>query len=514
MFAKKITKTLILFLAALLMLPPSWAQAAEQKPAHVLLIYDSLAKGTSREGNIEALQRLLASYGTKVTLTTFNSYKKGTLQQYTNVIGIGNADDLAIISQEYISDFQTFEGSYLHIGAHIPEKVKTQLDIQTRTEDKETVLLSIGQFSQPSLPVHNITRIVQASGTAYGSISSAGGDKQSPYAVRDDRLAYIPYFEQGNLSELAMAFLLKDWLHADGQKHTYLIFKEVYPFSDLRRLEQLADKLYDAGIPFIVSIRPVFSNTDYPAMKRYLETLKYVQARNGSILVNAPVVASAISQNDQNLKAQMESFVDVLADNGIAPLGMGAEMYWSYDRKYTADAMGFFNSGILFPNEKLMYKSRSDSSEPFTSSMYSLKMSFLKQFKRSGKALGEFPMNMAITYDFFKDKTQLDQAVQELVDSWITFADYKYGYHEVRTKANTISSRNGSLLINGHNVDLNNSVKSISSDYTYRQEEQKSFTALFNVQNKIFITFILMTLIAFGIFIIIGHRLYKRKYFK
>ncbi|MDT2242774.1 hypothetical protein P7H22_23985 [Paenibacillus larvae] len=161
-----------------------------------------------------------------------------------------------------------------------------------------------------------------------------------------------------------------------------------------------------------------------------------------------------------------------------------------------------------------MYKSRSDSSEPFTSSMYSLKMSFLKQFKRSGKALGEFPMNMAITYDFFKDKTQLDQAVQELVDSWITFADYKYGYHEVRTQANTISSRNGSLLINGHNVDLNNSVKSISSDYTYRQEEQKSFTALFNVQNKIFITFILMTLIAFGIFIIIGHRLYKRKYFK
>lgn len=512
MFGKTIIKRLILFLTVLL-LPPSWVQAAEQKPAHVLLVYDSLAKGTSREGNVEALQRLLASFGTKVTLTTFDSYQKGALQAYTNIIGIGNAADLPI-NQDFIRDFQTFEGHYLHVGAHIPEKVKTKLNIQTRTEDKETVLLSIGQFSQSAIPVQNITRIIQASGTAYGRIASAGGDKESPYGVFDGRLAYVPYFEQGNLSELAMGYLIKDWLHADGQKHTYLVFKEVYPFSDLRMLEQLSDKLYEAGIPFILSIRPVFSNTDYPAMKRYLETLKYAQARNGSILVNAPVVASTISQNDQNLKAQMESFVDVLADNGIAPLGMGAEMYWSYDRKYTADAMGFFTSGILFPNEKLMYKSRSESSVPFPSSMYSLKMSFLQQLERSSKILQEFPMDLAITYDFFEDETQLNQAVQALADSWITFADYKYANHEVRTQANTISSRNGNLLINGQHVDLNNAVKSISSDYTYRQEKEKSFTGLFNVQNKIFIIVILVTLLAFGIFLIIGHRLYKRKYFK
>ncbi|MFR1374912.1 MAG: DUF2334 domain-containing protein [Eisenbergiella massiliensis] len=70
----------------------------------------------------------------------------------------------------------------------------------------------------------------------------------------------------------------------------YLAVDEVYPFSDLDRLCAVADRLYENGIPFIVRVMPVYENLDYPAFERYAQILRYVQARNGTVLLHPPVV--------------------------------------------------------------------------------------------------------------------------------------------------------------------------------------------------------------------------------
>lgn len=514
MYLKSIAKTLLLFLCILLAAPASLAHASEREPAHILLVYDSLAKGTSREGNIEALKRLLAAYGAKVTLAAIDNYEQGDLQNYTKVVAVRNIPDLTISNQDYIKDFETYAGGYLHVGEQLPAKLQRELNIRTQTVDRAIIRLSIGQYSQSSIRTDHMFYIEHAAGTAYGAVSSSSGDLKFPYGVSDGRFAYVPYFQRGNLSELAMAYLVKDWLGVAEQGKTYLVFKEIYPFSDLQLLKSLADKLYNAGIPFMVSVRPVFSNTDYPAMKRYLETLKYVQSRNGSILVNAPVVAETIAPNDQTLGGKMATFVNVLAEYGLAPLGIGTDMYWSYDRQYAVEGMGAFDSVVLFPDEKPLYRSQSNTSRPFASSLYSMQMDFLRQFDQTGKAVQPLPMDTALTYDFFDNEKQLDQTVQDLSESWMTFADYKYGLHTVRTEANIISSHNGVLLINDKALNLNDAFKNISSDYLYKQEEQKSFTTFFNIQNKIFIVAIFITLLIFGLFFIVGYRKYKHKYFK
>ncbi|MDF2668685.1 MAG: hypothetical protein K0R67_991 [Paenibacillus sp.] len=495
-------------------MPPVSASSADKEPAHILILYDSLARGTTREGNVEALQRLLASYGAKITLSTLDGYKQGTLKSYSKVAVVRNLADLPLINSDYLKDFEAFEGDYLHIGEFIPAQVQAKLNIQTKTTVRDTIQLSIGQLSQSLLRVENMSYMVRNSGISYGSISSANGDFQASYAAREGRFAVAPYFERGNLSELALAYVLKDWLGAAAQSYTYLLFQEVYPFSDLKLLEKLSDKLYSAGIPFMISVSPVFSNFEYPAMQRYLETLKYVQSRNGSILVNAPVVASTISQEGNSLKGKMTAFVDALAQYGIAPLGMGAELYWAYDKEYALDGMGFFDSAVLFPNQQTMYKSQTDSSRPFVSSMYSLSLQELQQYKHTGRALQAFPMNTALTLKFHEQGAELDKSVQNLITSWVTFADYKYGAHKVQTDTNTIVSQEGSLLINGQHVDLSDAKKEISADFAYVQEEQKSFSKLFNFQNTVFIIIIVLTLLVFGFLFIIGYRLYRRKYYK
>ncbi|WP_239630325.1 DUF2334 domain-containing protein [Paenibacillus sp. H1-7] len=501
-------------LCLLLLLPYGFVQRAYAEPARVLVVYDSLALGTPKEGNIEALKRVLASFGVEVTVTSFDRYKQGTLDKYQQVIGVRNADDLTELKAEYRNDFASYQGAYLHIGSQLPDKTRQALGLQVEERSRDTIRLSIGSYAQSAIPVNRMPYIVQTEGTAfaYGTLVSDSSHAVSPYGVMRERMAYVPYFEKGNLSELAIAYIVKDWLGVKRQSQNYVLFKPVYPFSNLEQMQRLADRLYESGIPFIVSAMPVFSNTDYPAMKRYLEALKYVQSRNGSILVNAPVVASTISQDITTLSDQMASFINALAEYGIAPLGIGAEMYWTYDQHYTARGMSYFDSIVTFPNERIMHRAQTDTSKAFSSSVYTLKAGELNKFEQQGKVREPFPMDTALVYDFPEDGKQFEQTLQALTSDWTTYADYKMAAHTVRTGANEAVSRQGQLQINGQTPVLNKAVKAVDSQHVYIQEGPKAFAAVFTLQNNIFIALILLTLLIFAGFLIIGHRLYRRKY--
>ncbi|MVP00611.1 hypothetical protein [Paenibacillus lutrae] len=503
---------LLVTLACVLLLPASPVQAAgEQKPAQVLLLYDSLAKGTPREGNVTILQRLLASYRVQVRTLSIDQYKPGTLSAYTKVITVMNASDLKPRNEDYVRDMAAYAADYLHVGANLPLRIQEKLNLVTETRRQETIQLSMPPYSQTGIQVQDFISLEETAGeNAAGTITSMSSKRQTPFSTQNGPYAYVPYFEQGNLSELAMASVLKKWLGIETPAQTFLVFKEVYPFSDLELLEETADRFYEAGIPFAVSVRPVFSNTDFPAMKRYLEALKYVQSKNGTILVNAPVVYG----QGPMLDVKMAGFIAVLAQNGLAPLGIGAELYWSYDNEYTIAGLSYFNSAVLFPDEKPLYTERTDTSKSFSSSLYSIKMEQLQQLDRPENALPVFPMDTAVTYNFFENKEELREAVLLLKDSRIPFADYKSGEHQVTTDEFKIASRNGVITINGNRLNLNYTPQSVSDKYEYEKRAEQSLTDAFNIQNKIFIALIIVSLIIFGGFLIAGYRLYKRKYLK
>lgn len=504
-------KVMISFLVmANVLLASPVAQATSQEP-RVLVIYDSLAKGTNREGNLDVLERLLAAYGMQTTQTTFDHYKRGQIKAYTKIITVQNASDLPLTNEAFISDFAAYSGDILHIGESAPSRLQTALGIHPQTTGQKSVQLEVGSFRQQML-VNNIPLISQ-NASPYGTLGMEDGSRVS-FAVHDSGMAYAPYLHKGDLSELAVSSLLRAWLGVQEEGNLYLIFKEIYPFSDLRLLEQMADKLYESGIPFMVSVRPVFRNTDFPAMKRYLEALKYVQAKNGSIVVHAPVVASTAGGAGSSLKQSMTGFIDSLAEYGIAPLGIGAYSYWPYDKLYTAEGMSAFDSTVLFPTTEKPYREKSDTSASYSSSLYSMPLDYLQQFEYKGLPLQALPMNTAITFDFSDDKKIVDDLLQQIAASQIIFVDYKNTAHVVRTQSNTVVSQNGTLLINGHSVNLDPALQSVSSDFMYKPADKVSFTGLFNMQNKVLLVVIALINMAFIGFLIIGFRLYRRKYLK
>ncbi|MFC4779209.1 hypothetical protein ACFO9Q_20650 [Paenibacillus sp. GCM10023252] len=523
---------LLLLLTLPLALLPVQAEAngvndAAAPAPHVLLVYDSLARGTTREGNVESLQLMLAAFGAKVTILSMDDYEPAMLRSYTKVVAVhnqpGGASGPAGSNREaYNHDLTVYNGDYMYIGSSssLPDNVRKELQLKTveaQADGLDALQLTMGQWSQSAIPVEGIDYVtdVKEDVVRYGTLTSEISSLQSPYAIRGGPYAVVPYYERGNLSELAISYVLRDWLGiVPAEAQTYLLVQDVYPFSDLGLLTKLSDELYESGIPFLISVQPVFSNTDYPAMQRYVDALKQVQSNNGAVLVNAPVVASTLQPDQVTLRTQMASFLDVLTEGGVAPLGAAAELYWSYDEHYAVQGLSFFDSGVLRRTERPMYRVPTNTSKPFRSSLYPLSPDQLAAFEQDGPVMSGLPINTALTIGLPKSEEELEQTVQMLQELWISFSDYKLEHHRVRTDANTVESRNGQLILNGEVIGLDEEHLPITEDFKYTEEHRKSFTRLFAWQNRFFVAVIILSLIVFGILFRIGYKLHRRKYLK
>lgn len=504
-----------LVLAAALLLPAPAAYSAQAGQQQVLLLYDSLGQGTPRAGNVTELQRLLAAYSMTVTLQNLNEYEKGTLASYSRVIMVSNSADLPITSTAYLEDMKDYKGQALYVGYNLPDPVKSRLQINQSVLSGGSVSLSIGSMQGVLLRAEEMPYISDnKADRVYGTLALEGGSRRVPYAVSGGQYTYVPYLVPENGSVMAMAYVLSGWLDTAVRPYVYLVLKEIYPFSDLNLLEQAAERLYESGIPFIASVRPVFGNTDFPAMERYLEALKIVQSRGGSILVNAPAVRPPIDSNDRTLKGKMNGFINVLAVNGIAPLGVGAEGYWTYDKEYSAAGMGFFDSAVLFPDEEIHYMEQVPVSKAFASSLYSITPEALQQLRGTGRDLPAFPLKVAVTVNLPESADGLESMLESLNASWITFNDYRQEDHTIITDTNTVAASDGVIRINGEAVNTDYVPKTVSGDYQYQEEQFQSFTRLFSVQNQFFIVVIIIALLFFGALLLIGRRLYRKKYLK
>ncbi|CAH1210416.1 hypothetical protein PAECIP111892_03487 [Paenibacillus auburnensis] len=491
------------------------AQSAVQQPK-VLLLYDSLAAGTPREGNVREVQRQLAAYHVQVTVAALDRYEQGMMTVFPSVITVINAPDLMLSQNKpYMEDLEQYNGQYLHIGYQPPARLEQALQLSTGLAEEESATLTAGAFRSEDLKLLQVPYITSSKAEReYGSLFLKSSGRVVPYAVSSGNFTYIPYLEEGNVSRLAAAAVLKDWLRAAPAAGPFLVIKEIYPFSDLALLEELAGRLYEAGIPFTASVRPVFSNTDFPAMQRYLKALKVVQAKNGSILVNAPALMPSINSSDHTLGGKMSGFINLLAENGVAPLGMGAEAFWTYDKEYAAAGMGYFDSVVLFPDENVIHMEETNVSASFASSLYSITPEFLQSLKHEGKAMPQLPMDAAVTVNLPEDEAGLSLLLQTLDDLWITFADYKQAGHTVATDTNTVSSADGVVKVNGSTLNIDYVPEIVSSDYQYKEEQFKSFKTLFSVQSKFFIVVITVALLLFGGLLTVGYRLYRKKYLK
>lgn len=206
---------------------------------------------------------------------------------------------------------------------------------------------------------------------------------------------------------------------------TYILIDEIYPFSDLNMLCQTADKFYNSGINFIVSVMPIYENFDYPAFKSYAQVLRYIQYKGGSIVLHNPIV----KENEEEKETIAE------------------------------------------------------------------KLNFTKEaFKLENVILFDYPQNTnVIVYQLPSTPAEIDTIVTKLNEKWIVINDYKREFTDIDFYYNEIT---------------------YDKKHIYNQQEEGQFQNFFSMTDRFLVLAVSISIFLFVILILIGHRLYKKKFYK
>ncbi len=96
---------------------------------------------------------------------------------------------------------------------------------------------------------------------------------------------------------------------------------EIYPFSDLNKLIDLAENLNSRGIQFICNIMPVYENYEMEAFDHFIEALKYVQKMGGEFFIHYPIFNDQ-GAYDMDIRPGLERAVKEYRNRGLRIYGI------------------------------------------------------------------------------------------------------------------------------------------------------------------------------------------------
>jgi len=180
-------------------------------------------------------------------------------------------------------------------------------DIRTIEEREEGILsYTFGEMEEFTALVH-VTQAAEFRRSSYQNGSIEIGRRKYPFVTQIDELRYIPYVDlHDNLTYLALSKELTAWMwiykNLPPRYVQYIVLDEVYPFMPAQRLLDQVEVLVKEEIPFVITVMPIYHNSDYPAMQQFCEVLRYAQDHGGAVLLRMPILRIPMDDLDTYYK--------------------------------------------------------------------------------------------------------------------------------------------------------------------------------------------------------------------
>lgn len=180
-------------------------------------------------------------------------------------------------------------------------------------------------------------------------------DEVIPFFCQIERIRYCPLIDFS--APLTKAALMQEitnwqWPYEDSPPDftQYLVIDNVYPFMPCDMLMEKVQACIDEGIPFVLSVMPIFLHDDYPAMQQFCEVLKYAQDHGGAIVLHAPIENGNIEDWDV-YRALITQTTISYTDMGVYPLGLEAPKSWIWDEDRLA-FMRRYRTVFIYDDDK------------------------------------------------------------------------------------------------------------------------------------------------------------------
>lgn len=493
--------------------PAAYARAEALPAADVLLLYDGDNDRLSAD-DIRRFCDILTSMEKGLIFGDSKTFKN-SLEDYEYVIGWR----LEEIPEDEMRAVCRYSGNLMIFGSdfmkrYLRETGRSGLIAGESDLDRGTLeyMFSSEAFFEEIVEAENIA-LFQAEDKGRGVITVNGRDY--PFCSRVAGVRFIPVTSlAAELAQAALAQELTDWMwpfdDAPPDYGQYLVLDKIYPFMDAEALLEKIDALIEEGIPYVLSVMPLYKNVSYPAMAQFCQVLQYAQQNGGFIIMHAPIVHSAVRDMDELCQALTDGLAGYL-ENGVYPLGIEVPDSWMYDdfyleilRRYSTvfvyedGADGGFSPDMGY--NKLRYN------------YHQLVMPAIALDKTGASYLTCY--SSAVYLDsYLTDAERLRETVAVLKYMRVPFQDLWDLEHSVWGNELHLSCRARLLYLNDKAVKMVYEPGEYDEDYDYNRDIIQRITVSIQSQSRLLLVITIVVVLLFAAFIIYLRRANKRSFF-
>ena len=324
----KCLRAAALLLLLCLLAVPAWADAQEETP-EILILHESNPAGETLD-SLRQLADLATAMGKRANLATPEQVPD--YRGYTLILCYDLRSDevlaealtrsrarLVFLGGELLPECLERAGTESVPEAASRRGIHGVLRFSAQGETQEQIVLLPPSVYSPDAAEQS------------GQIEAEG--LTLPFWSQWEKIAYVPLTDfRTALPLAALEERLGSWLGWAKDTGRYLILEDVYAYMPAQTLLDRVEALKDSGLPFAVSVMPVYQNGDYPAMARFCQVLRYAQDCGGTILLHAPIQRQG-SPDFEALDGSMAQTMENLARWGVYPAALEVPYSYLWDRQ-------------------------------------------------------------------------------------------------------------------------------------------------------------------------------------
>lgn len=363
-----------------------------------------------------------------------------------------------------------------------------------------------GAMSEMLLMENGLMLLPREGGTSKRGTAMVDG-KEFPLCQTRGHVTHFAWFEADEpilCAELMTCLQAWQWPYDNAPTvfGQYLVMEYVYPFMDPADMMARTEVLDQEGIPYMLAVTSVFSNGEYPAMKRFCEFLRYAQSRGVGIILRVPFVS--IEQVElEDLIDHMDVAYEAYAAYGVYPVAVQTPVAWLKCERGIEALQGYRTVFLFESDDKLQQEPLPDNAayrdgHNIIAPAWDDQRAFTSSYAQ------------AIYLDAEMDIEEMRVFVQRLKSSRRVFKSLADTENVVYTGDMAVQAVGGALFVNGKRQSTAYVPFTYETDYTFDRGITQFFKEQIETSNKFLMIFVVVACTIFTVMMLLFRRQIKR----
>ena len=454
------------------MVPRNAAYALETnvlKAKDILFVYDDDLTQKGYE-NVAAMADILTYMGYGTTYSTVTE-SRGMLGKFDSILFYHEGDS---ISSGFLRELQGLNNKIMVVGGGSVTDILKALGLNHASfQVRDAVVRFSYAFSdgieRPGMIKADKATIIHGTFPYSAGYIEADG-KSSELTVSKGRFSCFGVFDfESDILKAAFSDQISKWKwpfeNLPNSYPQYIIFDNVYPFFNGEKMLKVVEMLAQKGIPYSITVMPVYQNSEYPAMKHFCEILRYAQSKGAGIILKAPLI-NTDRPSLEEINRKMTSAVTAYNKYGVYPLAIEVPNNWIHD-KLGLDVMRRFRTVILYNSQEKNSWSDIDGYNTVYSDGHHIIAPALLNGNTGSNLVNTY--STALYLDMNADAADIENRIKLIQESAVPLKSLRSISHTVYTNDKVIALKGNILTLNGRVQSLEYTPFTYEENFEYNR---------------------------------------------